>query len=117
MVCSPTQSMTFALVSTSRARASDIIASRRAGRSGGPLCRVVELNGHGPRHPVADVDAHVQYACDFVVGNLAQQVEECTGVKRFLLMLHDSPQAMLTELASTRLWRASTEVLSIAFPD
>src|SRR4030095_1610332 len=73
--------------------------SERAGRACGFLCRVVELNGHGPRHTVADVDSHVQDACNIVVHNLVQKVEERSGVKRFLLMLHDSPQATRTELA------------------
>ena len=59
-----------------------------AGRSCGRLCGVVELDGHGPRHTVADMDSHVQYACNVVVHNLAQKVEKPMGVKRFFLMLH-----------------------------
>src|SRR5262245_50134475 len=58
----------------------------------GFLCRVVELNAHGPRHAVADVDAHVHYPGNVVVHNLGQKVEEPTGVKPFLLALHHSPQ-------------------------
>src|SRR5262249_7124739 len=60
--------------------------------SGCASCGFVELNAHGPRRAVADVDAHVHYPGNVVVHNLGQKVEEPTGVKPFLLMLHDSPQ-------------------------
>src|SRR5262245_44500349 len=64
----------------------------RGGASCGPLGRVVELDGHGPRHTVADVDSHVHDPGKVVVHNLAQKVKKATGVKPFLLVLHGSPQ-------------------------
>src|SRR5262245_33375016 len=68
------------------------VSSSQPPASCGFFCRVVELNAHGPRDTVADVDAHVQYPGNVVLRNLVQKVEETTGIKPFLRALHDSPQ-------------------------
>src|SRR5262245_37590837 len=74
------------------------------GRSCRPLWGVVELDGHGPRGTVADVDSHVKYACNFVVRNLTQKVEKTTCVKRFFIVLHDSPQTTPRSWRVGRAW-------------
>src|SRR2546429_9284785 len=51
-------------------------AGGRGGRSCGLLFRVVELEGHGPRHTVADMDSRAHHACTEFRHHLAQKLEE-----------------------------------------
>jgi secreted trypsin-like serine protease len=44
----------------------------REGASCGVLCRVVELNAHGPRHTVTDVNSDAHYTCTIMGHDLAQ---------------------------------------------
>src|SRR6185295_3928865 len=76
----------LSLAAAPRRRAAQPSSRPRGGGLCGPLCRVVELDGQGPRHTIADVDSHVHHPCKFVVRNLGQKVKKATGVKPFLLM-------------------------------
>src|SRR5262245_36840225 len=58
------------------------------GASCGLVCRVVELNAHGPRYAVANVDSYVHHACGVMAYHLAQKVEESTAIEA-PLMIHN----------------------------
>src|SRR5262249_56242251 len=62
-----------------------------ANQSCGLLCRVVELDRHGPRHTVAYVNSHAHYTCVGVVlgHHFTQKFEEPRSVKRFVIQITD----------------------------
>src|SRR5213593_2126321 len=66
-----------------------------ASRSCGLLFRVVELDGHGPRYTVAEMDSRVHHACSVCGHHLAQKLQELCDVKHFLLTFHNSPSKTL----------------------
>src|SRR5262249_16079244 len=84
----------------------------QARRSCGPFSRVVKLNGHGPRHTIADVESHVHYARCAVVHNLGTKVEEPMGVKRFVIMVHDPPQTTRRSWPGHANWPSVSPTLS-----
>src|SRR5206468_6714207 len=67
----------------------------RSSQSCGLLFRVVELDGHGPRYTVAEMDSRVHHACSVCGHHLAQKLQELCDVKHFLFTFHNSPSKTL----------------------
>src|SRR5690242_21382599 len=68
------------------------------GRSCSLLCRPVELNAHGPRHTVSDVDSCAQDASTVVGHEATQKVEKSSDIERVRLMLHEAPPSASVDL-------------------